>query len=92
VAQALDGAIVEVDLGDDRPAFSSDCGSVAKPWFCAVIETLPGLEILHRLVAAAVAELELEGRAAERVREHLVAEADAEDREVRQQAVTVLCT
>jgi hypothetical protein len=40
------------------------------------------LQVLHRLVAAAVAELELEGRAAERVREHLVAEADAEDREV----------
>ena len=41
---------------------------------------LAGAQVLDRLVAAAVAELELEGLAAERVAEHLVAEADAEDR------------
>ena len=41
-----------------------------------------GAQILDRLVAAAVAELQLEGRAAEGVGEDLVAEADAEDREL----------
>lgn len=41
VAEALDGVVVEIDLGDLGAGFSSDCGSVAKPWFCAVMETLP---------------------------------------------------
>ena len=40
-----------------------------------------GLEVLHRVVAAAVAELQLERAPAEREREHLVAEADAEERQ-----------
>jgi hypothetical protein len=39
-----------------------------------------GAQVLDRLVAAAVAELELEGFAAEGVGEELVAEADAENR------------
>ena len=58
----------------------SESGSTAKPWFCEVMVTLPVVRSLHRLVAAAMAELELEGLSAKRVAEHLVAEADAEDR------------
>src|SRR5438552_4047056 len=38
-----------------------------------------GREVFHRLVAAAVAELELVRRAAEREREKLVAEANSEN-------------
>ena len=41
---------------------------------------LSGLEKFHRMIRAAVAELQLEGLAAEREPENLMAEADAEDR------------
>ena len=43
---------------------------------------LAGLEFLDRMIRAAVAELQLEGLAAERQPEDLVAEADAEHRHV----------
>ena len=46
---------------------------------------LAGLEILDGVVGAAVAELELLGLGAERQRENLVAEADAEDRDLTEQ-------
>jgi hypothetical protein len=46
---------------------------------------LAGLDVLDRLVAAPVAEFELEGRAAQGMGDHLVPEADAEDGIVRQQ-------
>ena len=39
-----------------------------------------GFQILHRLVAAAMAEFQLESFSAERLAENLVAEADAENR------------
>ena len=38
-----------------------------------------GVEVLHRLVAAAMAELELVGLGADRPAQQLVAEADAEN-------------
>ena len=55
-------------------------GSTAKPWFWLVISTLPGGEVLHRLVGAAMAALQLVGLRAQRQRQQLVAEADAEHR------------
>ena len=58
-------------------------GSTAKPWFCDVISTLPELQLLHRMIRAAVAELQLERLAADGEAEDLVAEADAEHRHVR---------
>ena len=64
-----------------QPA-GSESGSTAKPWFWLVIATLPVAQVAHRLVAAVVAELELEGPAAQGEAEELVAEADAEDRHV----------
>src|SRR3546814_4348723 len=41
---------------------------------------LPGLQVLDRVVGAAVAHVHLLGPGAERQRQHLVAEADAEHR------------
>ena len=64
------------------PACSRVSGSTAKPWFWLVISTLPVSEVLDGLVAAAVAELELVGAAADGEAEELVAEADAEDRQL----------
>ena len=43
---------------------------------------LAGLDILHRMVRAAMAVMHLAGLRAERQCEHLVAEADAEDRQI----------
>ena len=59
---------------------SNGVGSTAKPWFCEVISTWPVRQVLHRLVGAAVAELQLEGLAAAGQAQDLVAQADAEDR------------
>ena len=61
----------------------SEPGSTAKPWFCDVISTLPELQLLHRMVGAAMAELQLERLAADGEAENLVAEADAEHRHAR---------
>ena len=66
-----------VDFQVARAALSS---STAKPWFCVVISTCAGLQVQHRLVRAAVAELELERLGAAGQAEQLVAQADAEDR------------
>ena len=62
-----------------RPS-GSDSGSTQKPWFWLVISTLPVCEVLDRMVGAAMAARHLLRAAAERQRQHLVAEADAEDR------------
>ena len=45
-----------------RHRSGSDPGSTAKPWFCDVISILPVVELLHRMVGAPVAELQLVGR------------------------------
>src|SRR5262249_9142143 len=50
----------------------------------------PGGQILHRLVAAVVAELELRRAAAQRQAEDLMAEADAEHRHLAEQLRDVL--
>ena len=46
---------------------------------------LPGLQVLDRVVGAAVAERQLEGLEADRAAEQLVAEADADDRPLADQ-------
>jgi hypothetical protein len=56
--------------------------STAKPWFCDVISTRPDAELEHRVVGAVVPELHLDGARAAREPEQLVAEADAEHRDV----------
>ena len=58
----------------------SVAASTAKPWFWLVISTSAGGEVLHRLVGAAMAAIQLVGLAAQRQRQQLVAEADAEQR------------
>ena len=64
----------------------SESSSTAKPWFCDVISTAPVSQILHRVIRAAVAELQLERLRAAGQAEQLVAQADAEDRLLAQQA------
>jgi len=77
VAQALDGVVVKVDLGDLCSGFFEGLRVGGEAVILGSDGDFAGLKILHGLVAATMAELELEGRAAKRVREHLVTEANA---------------
>ena len=78
--QPLVGAVEQRDVGRPRRPSGRLSGSTTKPWFWLVISTLPVSSSLHRVVGAAMAAVHLAGAAAERQRQHLVAEADAEDR------------
>ena len=40
--EPFDGVVVQVQVRDDAPCPSGSASSTAKPWFCAVISTLPG--------------------------------------------------
>ena len=66
--------------------FGSESACNAKPWFCDVISTRPVCRVEHRLIRAAMAELQLVRLAAERQAEQLMAETDAEDRLLAEQA------
>ena len=79
MAQAFDGVVVEVDLGDLGAVFLEAGGVGGETVVLGGDGDFAGLEVFHRLVAAAVTEFEFKRRAAEGVREHLVAEADAEN-------------
>ena len=67
-------------------------GSTANPWFCEVISTLPGLQILHRLVGAAMAKLQLEGLPAKSLSENLVSEANPKNRHAALSKSLTACT
>ena len=86
MAQAFDGVVVEVDLGNDRTALFEGLRVRREAVVLRGDGDFAGFEIFDGLVAAAVAELELESGSAEGVRQHLVAEADAEDWVVRDEA------
>ena len=82
VAHPFHGLIVEIDpvhahLRRQR------LGSTANPWFCEVISTLPASQVLHRLVAAAMAEFQLERLAAKSLAQNLVPQADPKNRRAR---------
>jgi len=85
VAQAFDGVVVEVNLSDLGAVFLEAGGVGGETVVLGGDGDFSGLEVFHRLVAAAVAEFEFKGRTAEGVREHLVAEADAENRVIGNQ-------
>lgn len=67
------------------PAFSRDCGSAAKPWFCEVIETLPVSMFLTGWLPPRWPNFSLKVLGPEGVRDHLVPQTDAESRVVREQ-------
>ena len=78
VAHAFDGAVVEVDVGDLD--VGGEAGGIdGEAVVLAGDGDLAGAEVFDGLGAAAVAEFEFEGFAAEGVAEDLVAEADGED-------------
>ena len=62
-----------------------ESASTAKLWFWLVISIRPVPTLLHRVVAAVVAERQLHRVRAERPPEQLVAEADPEHRDVAEQ-------
>ena len=83
VAQALDRAVVQVDVADHRsrwrraPAPASTWNS----WFWLVMATRPVSQVLDRVVAAVVAERQPAGGGAGRQPDDLVPQADAHDRD-----------
>src|SRR5699024_5043047 len=87
---ALDDVVVEADVGDLggtewRVEFLIQAAGGRGEGETVVLggdRDLAGLEILHRHVGAAVAELQLVGVQAEGAAEDLVAEADTEERNV----------
>ena len=82
VAEAFDGVVVEVDLGDERAAFFEARGVGGEAVVLGGDGDLAGFQVFDGLIAAAVAELEFKGGAADGVGDHLVAEADAEGGEL----------
>ena len=78
VAEAFDGLVVEIDVGD-LDVGGEGIGVDGEAVVLAGDGDLAGAEVFDGLVAAAVAEGEFEGFSAEGVAEDLVAEADGED-------------
>src|SRR6185295_9166302 len=86
--EALDGAVVEVDVRDFR-AVAEGIWIDGEAVVLRGDLYLAGGEVLHWLIAAVMAELELVGAAAEGEAQDLVAEADAEDRHVAEECSDV---
>src|SRR3954471_19320550 len=87
--KAFDGVVVQAavcDLQERWQRIFSDCEAVVLR--CDFDRS--GLQILHRMVRAAVAELDLEGFRAAGKAEELVAQADAEDRLLTQEVADSL--
>ena len=76
--EALDRAVVQVDLGDGAGGRQRG-GIDGEAVVLAGDRDPPASPVAHRLVAAVMAELELERPAAEGQAEELVPQADAED-------------
>ena len=87
--QPFDDVVVEADVAHRRPGRTAcwrrppSGASTANPWLCALISTRPVARSCTGWFDAAVPELQLVGAEAERAPEHLVAEADAEQRHAR---------
>src|SRR5262245_66441806 len=80
VMHAVDGLVVQIHAIDGNVAgkrLRVDGESVVLR--CDF--NLARVEVLHRLIAAAMAELQLESFSAERLSENLVSQTDAEDRD-----------
>ena len=84
VTKPFDSAVVEVDLRDLGAAALDRFRIGGEPVILGRDGDLAGLEIFHRLIPSAVAELQFEGRAAEGVGDHLMPEADSEHRKIGQ--------
>src|SRR5712692_741523 len=76
---ALGGAVVEVHMGFDEPGLLHRLRVHAEAVVLRGDLDAPRLEVLHRVIGAVMAELELVGAAPEGQAQDLVAEADAED-------------
>ena len=85
VPQALERLIVEVDVAQLDVGWKTG-GIDREAMILGGDLDLAGGLVTDRMVGAAVAELELEGLAAEGLAEDLVPEADAEDRDARDSA------
>ena len=80
VAQALDGVVVEIDVRDLDVRRAALAASTAKPWFCAVMATLPLRRSLTGWLPPRWPNFSLKVFPPNAVAENLVAEADGEDR------------
>ena len=81
MAHALDGAIVEVQMGDLEPPGSGHRIGISNYREAMILrgdENLTSAEIAHRMIASAVPIRELRGRSPEGQPDQLMAETDAE--------------
>src|SRR5689334_7750541 len=81
VAEAFNGAVVQVQMRNLDPR-GQGIRVDGEPMILGCNLNLAGFELLHRMVRTAVAELQFERLAADRKPENLVAETDAEGRNI----------
>ena len=86
VPQTFDRLIVEVDLGHDGAAVLEGLRVRGKTVILRRNGNFARLQILDGLIATAMAEFQFERRATERVREHLMPEADSKNWKIGNQA------
>src|SRR5438477_11494715 len=79
VTQALERRVVRVRVRQFDFVLRQRVGIYGEVMVVRGDLDLPGVQLLHRMIAAVVPELEFESLAAERDASQLVAEADAED-------------
>ncbi len=82
MTEAFERVVVEVDVRGLAADFFEAVRIDREAVVLAGDLDLAGVQVLHRLIAAAMAELELECLGAQRQAQQLVAEADAEDRQL----------
>src|SRR6202521_5951748 len=90
MAEAFQGLVVEIDVGDLDVVLAERVGVDGEAMVLGCDLDPAVTQILDRMIAAAVAELQLVGLSAEGQAEELMAEADPEDRNLPDEMADVL--
>ncbi len=78
VLQAFGGPVIQVHVGHAASPGAAESMSTLNPWFWDVMAIRPVCQVLHGVIAAVVAELQLVRLSAQRQAQHLLTQADAE--------------
>src|SRR5690242_5633698 len=90
MAQAFERLVIQVDVRQLDFGLRQRVGIDSEVVVVRRDLDLAGVQLLHRMVAAVVSELELEGLAAQRDAGQLMSEADAENRLATHEAANVV--
>ena len=88
--QAFQGVVVQIHVGQVDFALLERIGIDGKVMVVRGDFDLPGVRLLHRMIATVMAELQLVALAAKREADELMAQANAEDRLLPCQSADVL--